>query len=245
MGLVAGQVGLLRGRGAAQPAQHQLQLCHVHAGRELPVSVPDLQPSRARLGGRGAGGLLRTIMSPAPPREPGLPVPRGRPSHPRTLGAPREALLPERPPEDRWSGPDSSFLGPLEPHVQPSGTPSSEQRLSRGREAQRSEVGPGPGLEWSSGATGVPPPVLRGLWGRPCWWPRLAGGGGLSWPELPCSSPPPGLRWVSPTTDTGPWWVWAGAGHVLEGGGRAAGAKEKDGAEVRGPTRNQGAGGHR
>lgn len=49
LGLVTSQVWLLGGRGTGHPAQQQLELCHVHAGCELPAAVPNLQPSGAQL----------------------------------------------------------------------------------------------------------------------------------------------------------------------------------------------------
>lgn len=165
---------------------------------------------------------------------------------------PHRALRPERPPKGRGPGPGPSLA--LRAPCVPLSTPSSEQRLSR--RTRRREVkciargkpkaergGAGPQLERRPLAC---PCLCSGGWGpAPLGAPLRRGGSpGPNLPALPHrlgQGSPVGL-----THNTqGPWSVWAGAGHVLEGGGHVAAAKEKDRVKVRGrQARNQGAGGH-
>lgn len=169
-------------------------------------------------------------------------------SPPHTPGMPgASGSQPCATPKGRWPAPDFTFLSPWSlpctppapsrPPAQSSGSTGGPCcRGVRAPPKNKPNSGrPRPNLEWSPGAPGVPPPLLRGPW-EPA---RLGGSPDTSLPV----APPPGLLWVLPTTGTGLWWVWEGTGHVL-GGRDISGAKE-DGTEVRrGQARNWEAGGH-
>lgn len=226
LSLVAGQVGLLCGRRAAQPAQRQLQLRDVHAGRQLPISVPNLWPS-------GAGSVAGRLAGSGSPRRPGRTCPRGgglslggglaHPGHvPHAAGGwgpSSQALCPWDPPP-RAPSMGLACSARLHPRVParlqaPPGSCSDRgSRENLGAEGvQRQEQTRG-----RRASAGAPGSVLRGI-GRP-------GGGlcaqALPRPELSCSLHlPPGTCGPHLPPDTELWWVRAGAGGVREGGGVA------------------------
>lgn len=111
LGLVAGQVWLLCGCRAGQPAQCPLQLRHVHAGRELPVAVPNLSPGRAR----SAGRLLRG--PPWAPRDRASLCPKGGVWCLPRVGA--VSCTPGHPPHTagRLGAPGSQVSGSVGPSV--------------------------------------------------------------------------------------------------------------------------------